>query len=76
VLSAAEAVEHPHNIARGTFVDVAGVIQPGPAPRLSRTPGEVRRPPAHPGQHTEEILDEAGFDSETILALRNSGAVV
>ncbi|MEE2768964.1 MAG: CaiB/BaiF CoA-transferase family protein [Actinomycetota bacterium] len=75
VLSVTEAVEHPHNIARGTFVDIAGVVQPGPAPRLSRTPGEVRRPPAHPGQHTEEILGEAGFDSETILALRNSGAV-
>src|SRR4030095_11904578 len=48
VLSMAEAPVHPHNRARGTFVEVDGVPQPGPAPRFSRTPGGIRRPPAAP----------------------------
>ena len=47
VLSLTEAPEHPHNQHRGTFVEVAGIVQPGPAPRFSRTPGEVQ-PPAAP----------------------------
>jgi len=50
VLTVDEAIRHPHNVARGTFIDVGGITQPGPAPRLSRTPGEVRRPPAHAGR--------------------------
>jgi alpha-methylacyl-CoA racemase len=75
VLSMAEAVEHPHNVARGTFVEVAGIPQPGPAPRFSRTPGQVRTPPAHAGQHTDEVLAEAGFDADRIAKLREAGAV-
>ena len=75
VLTAVEATRHPHNVARGTFIDVGGITQPGPAPRLSRTPGEVRRPPAHAGQHTDEVLAEAGFDVDEVVALRASGAV-
>jgi alpha-methylacyl-CoA racemase len=46
VLTVEEAPRHPHNAARGTFADVDGVVQPGPAPRFSRTPGEIRRPSA------------------------------
>ena len=75
VLSAYEAVEHPHNVERKTFVEVAGVTQPAPAPRFSRTPGKIERPPAHPGQHTEEVLKQFGFKEEEIAALRNTGAV-
>ena len=75
VLTVDEAIRHPHNVARGTFIDVGGITQPGPAPRLSRTPGEVRRPPAHAGQHTDEVLSEAGFDDDEVAALRASGAV-
>ncbi|HTJ69108.1 MAG TPA: CaiB/BaiF CoA-transferase family protein [Actinospica sp.] len=43
VLGPFEAHEHPHNVARGTFVEVDGEIppQPGPAPRFSRTPGRI-----------------------------------
>ena len=74
-LTVDEAIRHPHNVARGTFIDVGGITQPGPAPRLSRTPGEVRRPPAHAGQHTDEVLSEAGFDDDEVAALRASGAV-
>ncbi len=75
VLSPSEAPEHPHNRERGTFTEVAGVVQPGPAPRFSRTPGSIRRPPPHAGQHTDEILAEVGLDAEAIAALRASGAV-
>ena len=75
VLAVSEAVEHPHNVARGTFVDIGGIVQPGPAPRLSATPGEVRRPPPHEGQHTDELLVEAGLGDDEVAALRESGAV-
>ena len=44
VLSFAEAREHPHNVARGTFVEDFGIVQPAPAPRLSRTPAAIAGP--------------------------------
>jgi len=75
VLSMAEAPQHPHNVQRGTFVEVAGITQPGPAPRFSRTPGEIRRPPAHAGQHTDEVLTEAGLDADRLTKLREAGAI-
>ncbi|MCE2511311.1 MAG: CoA transferase [Acidimicrobiia bacterium] len=75
VLSLVEAPEHAHNRARGTFTEVAGVVQPAAAPRFSRTPGTIRRPPPHAGQHTDEILSEMNLDPEAIAALRESGAV-
>jgi len=75
VLTMAEAPEHPHNVHRGTFVDVAGITQPGPAPRFSRTPGEIRRPPAHAGQHTDEVLTEAGVEADRLAKLREAGAI-
>lgn len=46
VLSMTEAPKHPHNIARGSFVSVAGVVQPAPAPRFSSTPSAIRWAPA------------------------------
>jgi alpha-methylacyl-CoA racemase len=75
VLSMAEAPDHPHNKQRGTFVEVGGVVQPAPAPRLSRTPGAVSRPPAHPGQHTDEALADWGFAADEIAKLRETGAI-
>ncbi|MDE0604520.1 MAG: CaiB/BaiF CoA-transferase family protein [bacterium] len=75
VLSLAEAPEHPHNAARGTFVEVGGVPQPGPAPRFSRTPPQVVRPAPHPGEHTAEALSDWGFDAAGVAALQESGAV-
>ena len=70
VLTMNEAPEHPHNKARGTFIEVDGVVQPGPAPRFSRTPGSVRCPPPEHGQDTEAVLLEAGFTDEEVSALR------
>jgi alpha-methylacyl-CoA racemase len=75
VLSMAEAPEHPHNKARGTFVEVDGVVQPGPAPRFSRTPGRIRRGPAAVGKGMVEPLREWGFSADEIAALRRSGAL-
>jgi alpha-methylacyl-CoA racemase len=75
VLSITEAPEHPHAKARNAFTEVAGVVQPSPAPRLSRTPGAVQSPPAVPGQHTDEVLAAAGYGAGEIAALRHSGAV-
>jgi alpha-methylacyl-CoA racemase len=75
VLSLSEAPHHPHNTARATFVDVAGVTQPAPAPRFSRTPGAIARPPAQPGTHTDEALADWGIPEADIAKLREAGAI-
>ena len=75
VLSLDEAHAHPHMAARGTFTEVAGVRQPAPAPRFSRTPGAIERPPSSPGQHTDEVLVDWGFDADEVTRLRAAGAV-
>jgi alpha-methylacyl-CoA racemase len=76
VLTMSEAAQHPHNVERGTFVDIAGTMQPAPAPRFSRTTAEITMPPAHAGQHSREILCDWGFDPARIDALIASRAVV
>ncbi len=75
VLSFDEARSHPHNVERGTFTEVAGVVQPAPAPRFGGTPGAIRRPPPNPGQYGDEALGDWGLDTDEIDALRRSGAV-
>lgn len=75
VLSMAEVRHHPHHQARGTFLDDGETWQPAPAPRFSRTPGEVTRAPAEIGAHSNEILTEFGFEQGEINALLQSGAV-
>jgi alpha-methylacyl-CoA racemase len=75
VLSMAEAPQHPHNVHRRTFLELEGVVQPAPAPRFSSTEPSVQRPPAHAGQHTDEILSDWGFDADRIAKLRDAGAV-
>ena len=75
VLSMEEAPKHPHNVHRGTFVERNGVVQPGPAPRFSRTEAEIQRPPAHAGQHTDELLADVGYAADEIAALREAGSV-
>ncbi len=75
VLSPAEAPDHPHNRQRGTFTEVAGVLQPAPAPRFSATPGAIRRPPPNPGQHGDDALADWGFDPGEIDQLRSARAI-
>jgi len=75
VLGITEAPSHPHNKARGSFVEIEGVTQPAPAPRFSRTKAEVQRGPSRRGQHTREALAAWGFSKEDIAALESTGAV-
>ncbi len=75
VLSMEEAVKHPHNIERKTFVEVEGVIQPAPAPRFSRTKPEIQGPPPGPGQHNDSALSEWGFNTDAIETLKSKGVL-
>jgi alpha-methylacyl-CoA racemase len=75
VLALHEAPAHPHNVARGAFVEVDGCIQPAPAPRFSRTPGAISRPPSDLGADTDEVLAAWGLDAQAIGRLRDSGAI-
>ena len=75
VLSMSESMQHKQNVARGSFITVDGVKQPGPAPKFSRTPSAVQRKPAWAGEHSREVLGDWGFDQGKIDALVNSGAV-
>jgi alpha-methylacyl-CoA racemase len=70
-----EAPLHPHNVARGTFSEVDGVLQPSPAPRFSRTPGSLRMAPRSPGQDTEPALRAWGLKPAELLRLRRDGAI-
>ncbi len=75
VLTIPEAYEHPHNVARGTFVEVAGVKQPAPSPRFSRSTCEIQSPPPYPGQNTDDGLSAWGFSAEEIQKLRDAKAI-
>jgi alpha-methylacyl-CoA racemase len=75
VLDLQEAPTHPHNVARQSFVEIDGVTQPAPAPRFSRTPSSVQAPAAIAGEHSEAILNDWGFNSSEISALKQGGAI-
>lgn len=72
VLSFVEAPDHPHNRARGTYITVDDQVQPGPAPRFSRTQAEVGHGPRCAGFGAEEVLREYGFGDDEIARLRAS----
>lgn len=74
VLAMNEAYTHPHNLARGTFVELDGVTQPAPAPRFSRTPGAIHNPPPQAGENPEALVDW-GFSKEEVESLREAGIV-
>jgi alpha-methylacyl-CoA racemase len=75
VLAIDEALADPHLRARGTYVEHHGIPQAAPAPRFSRTEATLGRPPARAGEHTDEILREAGYRPEQISDLRATGAL-
>lgn len=75
ILSLHEAVRHPHNRARETFVEVDGVTQPGPAPRFSRTKPSIRSGPALRGEHTDQVLMAWGFSRDELDLLRAVDAI-
>ena len=75
VLTLGEAPAHPHNVRRGTFTSVDGVIQPAAAPRFSRTPGAAGAAPGPPGADTTHVLLDWGFGRGEVDALLAAGAV-
>jgi succinyl-CoA---D-citramalate CoA-transferase len=80
IYSAADIAADPHYAARGMLVEgVAGdgepLKQPGVVPKLSATPGEIRRAAPKLGEHTDEVLREAGYSDSEIGALRQKGIV-
>lgn len=75
VLSLAEAPHHPQQVARGNFVECAGVVQPAPAPRFSRSQPAVQGPPPQVGEHTQEVLADWGFSADEVASLERVGAI-
>lgn len=75
VLTLAEAPDHPHNRARGTFIELDGVVQPGPAPRFLSSAAAPPRPPRPPGADSEAILAELGYSADEIGRLRSEGTI-
>ncbi len=75
VLDLDAAPKHPHNVARQTFVELGGVVQPAPAPRFSATPGEIQGPPPAIGAHDREALADWGFSPAAIDELKAAGAL-
>jgi alpha-methylacyl-CoA racemase len=75
VLSLDELKDHPHHVARDSFVEVGGIVQPAPAPRFDRTPGKIQSSPAFPGEHTDDVLRDWGVTDVTIQLLRDSAAI-
>lgn len=75
VLGLEEAPQHPHNVARGSFIDVDGVTQHAPTPRFSRTPSDTPQAMRKPGTDTRATLLRSGFSAQQIDQLIDSGAV-
>jgi alpha-methylacyl-CoA racemase len=75
VLDWQERLHHPHLVARGTFTELGGIVQPAPAPRLSGTPLEVSGPPSYPGEHTRDVCKELGLDDAQVEDLLARGVV-
>jgi alpha-methylacyl-CoA racemase len=76
ILNLGEVGDHPHNVARELLIpDARGKLEPAPAPRLSRTPGDGRRPLPDVGEHTRAVLAEYGFSESDVARLVESGAV-
>ena len=75
VLGMDEAHRHPHNTARGTFVERDGIVQPNTAPRFDRTPGAIRCSPPASGSGTRTVLADWGFASAEIDELAALGVI-
>ncbi|HYN57980.1 MAG TPA: CaiB/BaiF CoA-transferase family protein [Rubrivivax sp.] len=76
VLTIAEAPRHAHARSRSAFVEVAGVVQPGPAPRFERSGSRPPQPAPAIGAQTDEVLAEAGFGDDEIAALHAAGVAL
>ena len=75
ILDLEEAPNHPHNKDRDTFVDFEGVTQPAPAPRFSRTQGNIQASASLIGENSEEILEKWGFTNDQINSMRDNNTI-
>ena len=75
VLNLIDAAEHPHNVARNSYQQVAGVLQQAPAPRFSRTPAGAIQPPRVPGEDSADVLADFGLTPAEIAQLTQQGVV-
>ena len=75
VLGMDEVHRHPHNAARGTFVERDGIVQPNAAPRFDRTPGAIRCSPPASGSATRAVLADWGFAPAEIDELAALGVI-
>jgi len=73
VLGFSEAPSHPHHVARGSFVEANGFIQPAPAPRFSATPSAIGKPAPARGERGLSALRDWGFDEAAVARMRESG---
>lgn len=75
VLSMAEAVEHPHNVSRKTYLEIDGISQPAPAPRFSKTPSEIQCAPEPAGLRNREVLVSWGLAEARVDELLQAGTL-
>lgn len=75
VLTLKEALIHPHNAARRTFIDADGALVPAPVPRFSLSDGTAPPPPTNEETIIDPLLARAGFAQEEITALRRDGVL-
>ncbi len=75
VLSMKEAPEHPHNVARQTFIKINNITHPAPAPRFSRTQPDIPKPPPKKGEHSESAMSDWGVSPEIIIDLKEKGII-
>ena len=75
ILDYQEAIDHPHNKARGTYIEINGVQQPAPAPKFSRSQCATPTAPSSEGADTQSVLAAWGFDAQAISALDKAGAL-
>jgi alpha-methylacyl-CoA racemase len=73
VLTFSEAPLHPHHVARGSFVEASGIVQPAPAPRFSATPSAIGKQAPARGEHGRGALLDWGFDEPSIDGMRERG---
>jgi crotonobetainyl-CoA:carnitine CoA-transferase CaiB-like acyl-CoA transferase len=72
-----QIVTDPHNAARGSTIEIAGVPVPSSPVRLRDLDGPrsatALTPPAEPGADTDDVLAEVGYTPEEIAAFRDAG---
>jgi alpha-methylacyl-CoA racemase len=75
VLNLIDAATHPHNVARNSYQEVAGVLQQAPAPRFSRTPAAAIQAPRVPGEDSASVLADFGLTATEVAQLTEQRVV-